>query len=104
VDSDIIYLTKSQTCSTTRQGGVWVDRRYSSYSFSTSALDGGEWSASRFGRALPPGKGPPGANCTGGWVGPRAGVDTEVSVNILSPLPGIEPRSPGRPVCIQALH
>jgi hypothetical protein len=32
---------------------------YSSYSFSTSALDGGEWSASRPGRALPPGKGPP---------------------------------------------
>jgi hypothetical protein len=32
---------------------------YSSYSFTTSALDGGEWSASRPGRALPPGKGPP---------------------------------------------
>jgi hypothetical protein len=27
---------------------------YSSYSFTTSALDGGEWSASRPGRALPP--------------------------------------------------
>jgi hypothetical protein len=25
----------------------------------TSALDGGEWSASRPGRSLPPGKGPP---------------------------------------------
>jgi hypothetical protein len=35
------------------------DRRYSSYSFLTSALDGGEWSASRPGRALPPGKEPP---------------------------------------------
>jgi hypothetical protein len=32
---------------------------YSSYSFMTSALDGGEWSALRPGRALPPGKGPP---------------------------------------------
>jgi hypothetical protein len=31
-------------------------RRYSSYSFLTSALDGGEWSASRPGRALPRGK------------------------------------------------
>jgi hypothetical protein len=30
-----------------------------SYSFSTSALDRGEWSASRPGRALAPGKGPP---------------------------------------------
>jgi hypothetical protein len=34
------------------------EKRYSSYSFSTLALDGGEWSASRPGRALPPGKGP----------------------------------------------
>jgi hypothetical protein len=32
---------------------------YSSYSFTTSALDGGEWSASRPGRVLPPGKGSP---------------------------------------------
>jgi hypothetical protein len=34
------------------------ERRYSSYSFTTSALDGGEWSASRPGRVLPQGKGP----------------------------------------------
>jgi hypothetical protein len=33
--------------------------RYSSYSFSTSALDGGEWSASAPAALLPPGKGPP---------------------------------------------
>jgi hypothetical protein len=39
-------------------GGAWGDRRYSSYSFTTSALDGGEWSAPRPGRASP-GKGPP---------------------------------------------
>jgi hypothetical protein len=35
------------------------ERRYSSYSYLTSALDGGEWSASLPGRALPPGKEPP---------------------------------------------
>jgi hypothetical protein len=35
------------------------ERRYSAYSFLTSALDRGEWSASRPGRALLPGKGPP---------------------------------------------
>jgi hypothetical protein len=35
------------------------ERRYSSYSFSTSALDGGEWSASRPGRAFTPGEGTP---------------------------------------------
>jgi hypothetical protein len=34
------------------------ERKYSSYSFLTSALDGGEWSASRPGRALPRGKDP----------------------------------------------
>jgi hypothetical protein len=32
--------------STTRHEGAWGERRYSSYSFLTSALDGGEWSAS----------------------------------------------------------
>jgi hypothetical protein len=32
------------------------ERMYSSYSFTTSALDGGEWSASRPCHALPPGK------------------------------------------------
>jgi hypothetical protein len=35
------------------------EMRYSSYSFLTSALDGGELSASRPGRSLAPGKGPP---------------------------------------------
>jgi hypothetical protein len=34
------------------------ERRYSSYSFTNSAPDGGEWPASRPGRALLPGKGP----------------------------------------------
>jgi hypothetical protein len=38
---------------------VQGERMYSSYTFTTSALDGGEWSASLPGRALPPGKGPP---------------------------------------------
>jgi len=32
---------------------------------------------------LPPGKGPPGTHWTGGWVGPRAGLDTEVRGKIL---------------------
>jgi hypothetical protein len=35
------------------------DRRYSSYCFLTSALEGGEWSASRPGRALAADKEPP---------------------------------------------
>jgi hypothetical protein len=40
----------------------------------------------------------------GGWVGPRAGLDTEVKGKVLLPLPGIEPRSPGLPVRSQALY
>jgi hypothetical protein len=58
---------------------------YSSYSFSTSALDGGEWSASRPSRAFTPGERTPGTYCTGGWVGPRAGLDTEARGKILCP-------------------
>jgi hypothetical protein len=46
----------------------------------------------------PRGKDPPGTHCTGGWVGPRAGADTEVRGKILLPLPEIEPLSPGSPV------
>jgi hypothetical protein len=51
-----LHLIKS--CPTTRHEVAW-GKRYSSYSFSTSALDVSEWSASRPGRALAPGKGPP---------------------------------------------
>jgi hypothetical protein len=40
----------------------------------------------------------PGTHWSGGWVGPRAGLDTDARGEILLPLPGIEPRSPGRPV------
>jgi hypothetical protein len=69
-----------------------------------SALDGGEWSASRPGRAFTPGERTAGTHCTGGWVGPRAGLDTEARGKIPSPLSGIEPRSPGRPVCGKTLY
>jgi hypothetical protein len=37
-------------------------------------------------------------------VGLRAGLDTEDRGKILSSLPGIEPPSPGRPVCSQTLY
>jgi hypothetical protein len=66
-----------------------------SYSFSTSALDGGEWSASLPGRAFTPGERTPGTHCTGGWVGPRAGLDTEVRGKIVCPR---RRSNPDRPV------
>jgi hypothetical protein len=42
--------------------------------FLTSALVGGEWSASSPGR-FTPGERAPGAHWIGGFVGPRAGLD-----------------------------
>jgi hypothetical protein len=59
-----------------------VERRCSSYSFSTSALDGVERSVSRPGRAYRLGM-DPGTHCAGGWVGPKAGLDTEATGKIL---------------------
>jgi hypothetical protein len=64
------------------------ERRYSSQSFTISALDGSEWSASR------PGERTPGTHCTGGWVGPRAGADTEVGGKILCLCWGSNPDRP----------
>jgi hypothetical protein len=74
------------------------ERRYSSYTFSTSAVDEGEWSASLPGRALAPGKGPPVP------IVQEAGWAPQARGKVLSPLPGIELRSPGRPARSQTLH
>jgi hypothetical protein len=46
----------------------------------------------------------PGTNRAEGWVGPRAGLDTEARGKILLSLPGIEPQSPSCPACSQTLH
>jgi hypothetical protein len=76
------------------------ERMYSSYSFTTSALDG-VVSVTPRPRYIPRER-IPNTHCTVGWVGPKAGLDTEVK--ILSPLPGFEPRSPGRPARSQTLY
>jgi hypothetical protein len=102
--SQRFWVSLSGLYPATRHGGAWGERRYSSYPFTTTALDWGEWSASRIGRAFIPGERTPGTHWTGGWVGPRAGLDTEDRGKILSPLPGIEPRSPGRPARSQTLY
>jgi hypothetical protein len=36
-----LVLEAEKSCSTISHEGAWVDKSYSSYSFSTSALDGG---------------------------------------------------------------
>jgi hypothetical protein len=57
-DADL-GISKSKAVPLHAMEALGGESRYSSYSFTTSALDGGEWSASGPGRALPPGKGPP---------------------------------------------
>jgi hypothetical protein len=50
----------------------------------TSALDGGEWSASRPGRFTARERAP-GTHWIGGWVGPRAVLDAVMKRKIPSP-------------------
>jgi hypothetical protein len=85
-----ILLKRKQSSPATRHGGAWKERKYSSYSFSTSALDGvsGQLHAPA---ALFPGKRTPGTHCTGGWVGLRACLDTEARAKILCPCRGSNP-------------
>jgi hypothetical protein len=54
--------------------------------------------------ALYPGERTPGTHCTGVWVSPTADLDTEATGKVLSPLPGIEPQSQGRPARSQTLY
>jgi hypothetical protein len=68
-----------------RLEGVLGEWRYSCSTRSlTSALHGGEWSASRTCRFTPRERAPA-TNCIGGWVGPRAVLDAVVKRKILSP-------------------
>jgi hypothetical protein len=60
-----------------RHEGVLGEWRYSSNHSLTSALNGGEWSASRPGRFTPRERAP-GTHWIGGWVGPRAVLDAVV--------------------------
>jgi hypothetical protein len=70
--------------------GEW---RYSSTHSLTSALDGGEWSASRTGRFTPRERAP-GTHWVGGWVGTRAVLDAVVKRKIPSLRWESNPRTP----------
>jgi hypothetical protein len=95
-----VYSKVKQSCPATYHEGTWGERRYSSYSFLTSVQDGGEWSASCPSYALP-GERTPGTHWTGGWVGPRAGLDAEARRKILCLCWG---SNPGCPVHSQTLY
>jgi hypothetical protein len=63
------------------------------HAFLTSALDEGEWSASRPGRFTPRERAL-GTHWIGGWLGPRAVLDAVVNRKIPSPLQESNPRTP----------
>jgi hypothetical protein len=76
-----------------RHEGVLRKRRYTSTHSLTSALDGGEWSASRPGRFTPKERAS-GTHWIGGWMGPRAVLDAMVKRKIPSPRRESNPRTP----------
>jgi hypothetical protein len=76
-----------------RHEGMLLEWKYSSTHSLTSALDGGEWSASRPGRFTPRERAPR-AHWIGGWVGPRAVLDAVVKRTIPSPRQESNPRTP----------
>jgi hypothetical protein len=73
-----------------------------SHIFLTSALVGGEWSASRPVR-FTPGERAPGTHWIGGWVGPRAGLDDVEKRKFLT-VPGLELRPLSRLAHRQSLY
>jgi hypothetical protein len=76
-----------------RHEGVLGEWWYSSTHSLISALDGGEWSASRPSRFTPKER-DPGAHWIGGWVGPRVVLDAMVKREILSSRQASNPRTP----------
>jgi hypothetical protein len=85
----LCFSFKLSTTPWWRIGGVG----YSSMDFLTSALDGGEWSASHFGRFTPSERAP-GSHWIGGWVGSRTGLDALVKRKIPSPRRESNARTP----------
>jgi hypothetical protein len=76
-----------------RHWGVLGEWTYSSTRSLASALDGGEWSASRSGRFIPRERAP-GTHWIRGWAGPRAVLDAVVKRKIPSPCRKSNPRTP----------
>jgi hypothetical protein len=87
----IFPRTSFQLSSATwRRTGAWM---YISIHSLTSALDGGEWSASRPGRFTPKERATH-THSIGDWVGPRADLDTVVKRKIPSSRHESNPRTP----------
>jgi hypothetical protein len=76
-----------------RHESVLGEWRHTSKHCFTTALDGGEWSASHHGRFTPR-ETAPGNHWTGDWVGPRTVLDAVVKRKISSPRQESTPRTP----------
>jgi hypothetical protein len=76
-----------------RHEGVLGEWRYRSTHSLTSALDGGEWSASRPSRFTPRERAP-GTHWIGDWVGPRTVLDAVVKRKVPSSRRESNPRTP----------
>jgi hypothetical protein len=90
-----------------RHEGVLGEWRYSSTHCLTSALDGGEWSASFPGRYIPRERAP-GTHWIVGWVGSRANLDAVVTEKFPAPAetrtPTIQPVAKRYTIELSRLH
>jgi hypothetical protein len=85
----VLFLTEHHAMKAYRgSGGI-------AHAFFTSALDGAKWSVSCPCRFTPRERAP-GTQWIGGWVGPRAGLDTVVKRKIPSPAGTRTPDHPAR--------
>jgi hypothetical protein len=83
-----------------RHAGAKAERVYRSYTFFTSALDRGEWSASRLDSNLPRERTSV-IHWIGGWMGLRSGLQKPAKEEILCLRQGLNLY---RPVCSQTLY
>jgi hypothetical protein len=103
VNRNVLYTTvktytRSSLYSMKAYGGVDV----CIHIFLTSALAGGEWSASRPGRFTPSERAP-NNHWIGSWVDPRVTLD-DVEKRKFFTLRGLKPRPLGRPARSQSLY
>jgi hypothetical protein len=96
----ITCVADKKSCPAIRHAGDDEERRYTSYSFLTSALHGvcGQRHAPA---AIYPRERTHGTHWIGSWVGMRVGLDTKARGEIPCICRG---SSPGRPICSQTQY
>jgi hypothetical protein len=90
------YRLLKKAVPATRHGGAWGERRYSSYSFLTSATVWGRVVSVKPRPRFTPGERTPGNHWIRGLVGHRVGLDAEASRKIICLCRGSNPDRPAR--------